>query len=100
MDRNARRELCKAALRLARSGPGADTVNVAAQRSPIADSRLALSTSEVARRLGVSVGTVRRWSDTGHLAAYRTPGGQRRYSAEQVDAFVASLERSSGRERL
>lgn len=54
--------------------------------------RLALSTSQAARELGVSLGTVRRWADMGHLRAYRTPGGQRRFSAEQIEAFVASLE--------
>ncbi|HEV2076073.1 MAG TPA: helix-turn-helix domain-containing protein [Thermoleophilaceae bacterium] len=55
--------------------------------------RLALTSSEVARRLGVSVGTVRRWADEGHLRFYRTPGRQRRFSAEEVDAFLAGLKR-------
>ena len=54
--------------------------------------RLGLSTSKVARQLGVSLGTVRRWSDLGHLRAYRTPGGQRRFNPEQVEAFLHSLE--------
>jgi excisionase family DNA binding protein len=54
--------------------------------------RLGLSTSKVARQLGVSLGTVRRWSDLGHLRAYRTPGGQRRFNPEQVEAFLRSLE--------
>jgi excisionase family DNA binding protein len=58
---------------------------------------LELTTSEVARRLGVSLGTVRRWADHGHLPAYRTPGGQRRFSAEDVERFVASLERPGAR---
>ena len=57
-------------------------------------SRLGLSTSEAARELGVSLGTVRRWADLGYLRAYRTPGGQRRFSAEQIDSFVRSLEQS------
>ena len=56
-------------------------------------SRLDLTASQAARRLGVSVSTVRRWSDAGHLQAYRTPGGQRRFSVEELDAFVASLRR-------
>lgn len=81
------------------SSQSSEIVHVASHPSPVAGSRLALSTSQVARRLGVSVGTVRRWSDDGYLSAYRTPGGQRRFSAEQVDAFVASLERSSSRPR-
>jgi excisionase family DNA binding protein len=55
-------------------------------------SRLGLSTSQAARELGVSLGTVRRWADMGYLRAYRTPGGQRRFNAEQIEAFVRSLE--------
>jgi excisionase family DNA binding protein len=55
-------------------------------------SRLGLTASQAASALGVSVSTVRRWSDSGALRGYRTPGGQRRFSREQIDAFVASLE--------
>jgi excisionase family DNA binding protein len=55
-------------------------------------STLGLTTSQVARELGVSLGTVRRWADLGHLETYRTPGGQRRFSREQVDRFIRSLE--------
>ena len=55
-------------------------------------SRLGLSTSQAARELGVSLGTVRRWADMGYLRAYRTPGGQRRFNADQIEAFVVSLE--------
>jgi excisionase family DNA binding protein len=57
-----------------------------------ASSPLGLSTSQAARELGVSLGTVRRWSDLGYLRAYRTPGGQRRFNAEQIESFVRSLE--------
>jgi len=56
-----------------------------------AESRLGLSTSEAARHLGVSLSTVRRWSDAGYLRGYRTPGGQRRFTVEQLDAFLESL---------
>jgi excisionase family DNA binding protein len=55
-------------------------------------SALGLTTSQVARELGVSMGTVRRWADLGHLETYRTPGGQRRFSREQIDRFIRSLE--------
>jgi excisionase family DNA binding protein len=55
-------------------------------------SRLGLSTSQAARELGVSLGTVRRWADMGYLRAYRTPGGQRRFNGDQIEAFVDSLE--------
>ena len=54
--------------------------------------RLGLSTSEAARELGVSLGTVRRWADLGYLRGYRTPGGQRRFSVDQIESFVRSLE--------
>lgn len=65
---------------------------MAAQTSP--SPQLALSVSQVADRLGVSIGTVRRWADDGYLEGFRTPGGQRRFNAGQVEAFVASLDRS------
>jgi excisionase family DNA binding protein len=60
-------------------------------------SRLGLSTSEAARHLGVSLSTVRRWSDAGHLRGYRTPGGQRRFTVEQLDDFLSSLEQDPSR---
>ena len=41
--------------------------------------------------LGVSLATVRRWSNDGHLRGYRTPGGQRRFSRDQLDTFLSSL---------
>jgi excisionase family DNA binding protein len=58
-------------------------------------SRLGLTTSEAARHLGVSLSTIRRWSNTGHLLGYRTPGGQRRFSVQQLDEFLASLEQGN-----
>jgi excisionase family DNA binding protein len=59
-------------------------------------SPLGLSTSQAAQALGVSLGTIRRWSDMGYLQSYRTPGGQRRFSADQIDQFLAKLQRGSG----
>ena len=54
--------------------------------------RLGLTTSEAARHLGVSMSTIRRWSDMGYLSSYRTPGGQRRFSVDQLDLFIDSLQ--------
>ena len=31
----------------------------------------------------------------GYLQSYRTPGGQRRFSQEQIDKFLSSLEHQS-----
>jgi excisionase family DNA binding protein len=59
-------------------------------------SPLGLSTSQAARALGVSLGTIRRWSDMGYLQSYRTPGGQRRFSQEQINQFIGSLEQQNG----
>jgi excisionase family DNA binding protein len=56
---------------------------------------LGLSTSQAAQALGVSLGTIRRWSDMGYLQSYRTPGGQRRFSRDQIWKFVGSLEQQS-----
>lgn len=55
-------------------------------------SPLGLSTSQAAHALGVSLGTIRRWSDMGYLESYRTPGGQRRFSQEQIQQFLHSLQ--------
>jgi excisionase family DNA binding protein len=61
----------------------------------ITGSPLGLSTSQAAQALGVSLGTIRRWSDMGYLQSYRTPGGQRRFSQDQIDTFLGSLEQQS-----
>lgn len=34
----------------------------------------------------------------GYLQSYRTPGGQRRFSQEQIDQFVGSLEQQQSPE--
>jgi excisionase family DNA binding protein len=60
-------------------------------------SPLGLSTSQAAHKLGVSLGTIRRWSDMGYLGSYRTPGGQRRFSTEQINQFVGSLQQGTVR---
>lgn len=65
-----------------------------------ATSRLGLSTSEAARHLGVSLSTIRRWSDAGHLVGYRTPGGQRRFTVEQLDDFLAGLHQQPSRRQF
>ncbi len=57
--------------------------------------RLVFTSSQAASYLGVSLATVRRWTDAGHIACYRTPGGQRRFSRDQLDRFVTSMQHSS-----
>ena len=52
---------------------------------------MVFTSSQAANYLGVSLATVRRWTDAGHIACYRTPGGQRRFSRDQLDSFVTSM---------
>ena len=60
---------------------------------PRNDRRLVFTSSQAARYLGVSLATIRRWTDAGHVSCYRTPGGQRRFSRDQLDDFIASMHR-------
>ena len=55
------------------------------------DRRLVFTSSQAALYLGVSLATIRRWTDAGHIACYRTPGGQRRFSRAQLDGFITSM---------
>lgn len=60
---------------------------------PTSDHQLVFTSSQAARYLGVSLATVRRWTDAGYISCYRTPGGQRRFSRQQLDGFIDSLQR-------
>jgi excisionase family DNA binding protein len=48
-----------------------------------------MSPREVAESFGVDPKTVTRWANDGRLATVRTPGGHRRYDAEQVREIAA-----------
>ena len=56
------------------------------------DRRLVFTSSQAALYLGVSLATIRRWSDAGHISCFRTPGGQRRFSRTQLDEFISSMQ--------
>lgn len=47
-----------------------------------------MTRTEVARILRVHPATVTRWADAGHLRALRTPGGNRRFYAADVQAIL------------
>ena len=59
---------------------------------PHSDRQLVFTSSQAARYVGVSLATIRRWTDAGHIHCYRTPGGQRRFSRDQLDEFVTSMQ--------
>jgi excisionase family DNA binding protein len=54
-----------------------------------------LSTSEAARRIGVSADTIRKYADTGILPVLITPSGQRRFRPEDVDALLSDRRQAS-----
>jgi len=60
---------------------------------PDNDSQLVFTSSQAAHYVGVSLATIRRWTDAGHISCYRTPGGQRRFSRDQLDDFMSSMHR-------
>jgi excisionase family DNA binding protein len=51
-----------------------------------------LTLGQAARYLGVAQSTIRKWSDSGRVRAFKTPGRHRRYRRDDLDAF---LQRSS-----
>jgi excisionase family DNA binding protein len=55
-----------------------------------------MSVREAAHHLGVSAASLRKWSNQGLVQTYRTPGGQRRYSVDDLDEFIRSM-REPGR---
>jgi excisionase family DNA binding protein len=59
------------------------------------DRQLVFTSSQAALYLGVSLATIRRWTDAGHIACYRTPGGQRRFSRGQLDSFITSMSQET-----
>lgn len=62
-----------------------------------------LSLGEACRLLQVKEATLRHWADLGHLRVYRTPGGHRRFSREDVLSLTqpaAAPAEPESRERL
>lgn len=47
--------------------------------------------------LGVAQSTVRKWSDTGELTVFTTPGGHRRFRRRDLDAFLEHARAPHGR---
>lgn len=59
-----------------------------------------LTATQTARLLGVHVSSLRRWCDAGTGPPFwRTPGGERRFSAEQVEEWLRAREASKAPRR-
>jgi excisionase family DNA binding protein len=59
-----------------------------------------LTIHEACAFLGVDQSTLRRWSDTGKVPVFRTPGGHRRYAEADLRALVGEGPRRQERTRV
>jgi excisionase family DNA binding protein len=59
-----------------------------------------LSIHDACRLLGVDQSTLRRWSDSGKVPVFRTPGGHRRYSESALQAMVGNGSRRFERQKI
>ncbi|MDO8616827.1 MAG: helix-turn-helix domain-containing protein [Dehalococcoidia bacterium] len=48
-----------------------------------------ITLGQACKLLGVNESTLRRWADAGHVRSFRTPGGHRRFSEEDLRLLVA-----------
>lgn len=64
------------------------------------DHRAALLTpTEVAKRTGFAIGTIRRWANEGHIAgAVRSPGGRIRIPDSALRTLLAPIKVDGGRD--
>ena len=61
------------------------------RRKPALDSKVMLTTTDVAQLLGLHPNTVRRWNAKGILKSYRIgPRGDRRFKREDIEAFIGN----------
>lgn len=51
-----------------------------------------LSTGQAARRLQVSIDTIRRWGEAGRLPMVKTPTGNRRFRRADVEALLVPVD--------
>jgi excisionase family DNA binding protein len=56
---------------------------------PASETASWLSLTEASKRLNVHPATLREWADRGRIRTFRTPGGHRRFSGDDVDALAA-----------
>ena len=55
-----------------------------------------LTLGQAAKYLGVAQSTMRKWSDSGRVSAFYTPGGHRRYRRSELDQFLDRSGRATG----
>jgi excisionase family DNA binding protein len=57
--------------------------------APASETASWLSVTEAAKRLNIHPATLREWADRGRIRMFRTPGGHRRFSGDDVDALAS-----------
>ena len=55
-----------------------------------------ITLGQACKLLGVNESTLRLWADAGHVRSFRTPGGHRRFSEEDLKALVAGRGGAGG----
>jgi excisionase family DNA binding protein len=65
------------------------------QDQPMEGRTKLLNVGQAAAYLGVSAASLRKWSNQGLVPVYRTPGGQRRFSTDDLDEFMRSMRQPS-----
>ena len=48
-----------------------------------------ITLGQACKLLGVNESTLRRWADAGHVRSFRTPGGHRRFSEEDLRVLMS-----------
>jgi excisionase family DNA binding protein len=56
-----------------------------------------LTLGQAATYLGVAQSTIRKWSDSGRLPAFYTPGGHRRFRRRDLEAFLSGSRGQAAR---
>jgi excisionase family DNA binding protein len=59
-----------------------------------------LTLGQAAKYLGVAQSTIRKWSDSGRLTAFYTPGGHRRFRRSDLDQFLGNARRGAERQKI
>ena len=54
-----------------------------------------MTLGQAAKYLGVAQSTIRKWSDSGRLPAFYTPGGHRRFRRDDLDSFLGGSRPST-----
>lgn len=57
-----------------------------------------MTTTEAARVIGCSIGSILNWARAGRIPHTLTPGGHRRFAANDVQRFAASWRRRGVRD--